>query len=58
MSASETGTVRPGLQVGPTSEFSLIFRVKPGTGRVITAWRWRHEARFVLFDDARQLAFI
>jgi hypothetical protein len=32
MSASEAGTVRPGLQVGPTSEFSLFFRVKPGQG--------------------------
>src|SRR3954467_7607771 len=32
MSASETGTVRPGLSVGPTSEFSLFFRVTPGEG--------------------------
>src|SRR3954467_9221874 len=30
MSATETGTVRPGRQVGSTSEFSLFFRVKPG----------------------------
>ena len=30
MSASDATTVRPGLQVGPTSEFSLFFRVKPG----------------------------
>jgi hypothetical protein len=32
MSASETGTARPGLSVGPTSEFSLFFDVKPGQG--------------------------
>ena len=32
MSASETGRVRPGLSVGPTSEFSLFFRVKAGEG--------------------------
>src|ERR671920_519815 len=32
MSASETGKVRPGLSVGPTSEFSLFFRVKAGEG--------------------------
>jgi hypothetical protein len=30
MPASETGTARPGVSVGPTSEFSLFFRVKPG----------------------------
>jgi hypothetical protein len=30
MSATETGKVRPGLSVGPTSEFSLFFRVKAG----------------------------
>jgi hypothetical protein len=30
MAASETGTSRPGVSVGPTSEFSLFFRVKPG----------------------------
>src|SRR5215212_1596881 len=35
MSASETGTVRPGLSVGPTSEFSLFFRVKAGEGENI-----------------------
>ena len=28
--ASASETVRPGLSVGPTSEFSLFFRVKPG----------------------------
>jgi hypothetical protein len=37
MSASETGTVRPGLSVGPTSEFSLFFRVKPGEGESLRA---------------------
>src|SRR5881275_2932276 len=37
MSASETGTVRPGLSVGPTSEFSLFFRVKPGEGESLGA---------------------
>jgi hypothetical protein len=37
MSASETGTARPGLSVGPTSEFSLFFQVKPGEGENIRA---------------------
>ncbi len=37
MSASETGTARPGLAVGPTSEFSLFFRVKPGGGEKLRA---------------------
>ena len=37
MSASETGTVRPGLTVGSTSEFSLFFRVKPGEGEGLRA---------------------
>jgi hypothetical protein len=37
MSASETGTVRPGLMVGPTSEFSLFFRVKAGQGENLRA---------------------
>jgi hypothetical protein len=32
MPASETGTARPGVSVGPTSEFSLFFHVKPGHG--------------------------
>lgn len=32
MSVSETGKARPGLRAGPTSEFSLFFRVKPGEG--------------------------
>jgi hypothetical protein len=77
MSASDATTARPGLQVGPTSEFSLFFRVKSGqAGTLRQALRdlqdspgYRpgdygmavatiHEARFVLFDDDRQLAFI
>src|ERR687897_1029920 len=37
MSASDATTVRPGLQVGPTSEFSLLFRVKPGQGESLRA---------------------
>lgn len=32
MSTPATGTSRPGISVGPTSEFSLFFRVKPGGG--------------------------
>jgi hypothetical protein len=30
MTTSSTGYTHPGLMVGPTSEFSLFFRVKPG----------------------------
>ena len=30
MSADETEATHPGMRVGPTSEFSLFFRVKPG----------------------------
>ena len=37
MSASDTGTARPGLSVGPTSEFSLFFHVKPGEGESLRA---------------------
>ncbi len=37
MSGSEAGTVRPGARVGPTSEFSLFFRVKPGEGESLRA---------------------
>src|SRR5213075_3184224 len=37
MSASEAGTARPGVQVGPTSEFSLFFRVKSGEGGSLRA---------------------
>src|ERR671911_3073919 len=32
MPASETGTARPGVSVGPTSEFSLFFHVRSGHG--------------------------
>jgi hypothetical protein len=32
MAASATGASGPGVTVGPTSEFSLFFRVKPGEG--------------------------
>ena len=35
MAASEPGTVRPGLTVGPVSEFSLFFRVKPGEAETL-----------------------
>jgi hypothetical protein len=37
MSVSETGATRPGLTVGPTSEFSLFFRVKAGEGEALRA---------------------
>src|SRR5919198_3312313 len=37
MSASDATTLHPGLQVGPTSEFSLFFRVKPGQGESLRA---------------------
>jgi hypothetical protein len=33
----ETGSSRPGVSVGPTSEFSLFFRVKPGEGETLRA---------------------
>lgn len=68
---------RPGVAVGPTNEFSLFFRVKPGESASLRealsalqdtpgyrpgdygmAISTIHEARFVLFDDDRQLAFI
>ena len=46
MSATETGKVRPGLSVGPTSEFSLFFRVKAGEGENLrTALRDLQETR-------------
>jgi hypothetical protein len=32
MATPATGTSRPGVSVGPTSEFSLFFRVRPGEG--------------------------
>lgn len=37
MTTAVTGTTRPGVQVGPTSEFSLFFRVKPGQGEALRA---------------------
>jgi hypothetical protein len=77
MTEPTAGTARPGVIVGPTSEFSLFFRVKPGEGASLRAALedlqntpgYRpgdygmavstiHEARFVLFDDDTQLAFI
>jgi hypothetical protein len=63
--------------VGPTSEFSLFFRIKPGKAQDLRAALQKlqetpgyrpgdynmaiqtiHEARFVLFDDDTQLAFV
>ncbi|TCN31667.1 hypothetical protein EV644_12670 [Kribbella orskensis] len=35
MATPATGTSRPGVSVGPTSEFSLFFQVKPGEGKVL-----------------------
>ena len=35
MTASAANGSHPGLMVGPTSEFSLFFRVKPGRGPVL-----------------------
>lgn len=35
MTTSAAGTVQPGLSVGPTSEFSLFFRVRPGEGEAL-----------------------
>ena len=77
MAAAVAGSARPGKTVGPTSEFSLFFHVKPGEGASLRAALtdlqdtpgYRpgdygmavstiHEARFVLFDDDTQLAFI
>src|SRR5215210_6540893 len=37
MATPATGTSGPGLTVGPTSEFSLFFRVKPGEGESLRA---------------------
>src|SRR5918998_2141863 len=37
MSGTETGRVRPGLSVGPTSESSLFFRVKAGQAEPLRA---------------------
>jgi hypothetical protein len=77
MAAEAAGTTRPGVMSGPTSEFSLFFRIRPGQGESLRAALkdlqetpgYRpgdhgmaiatiHEARFVLFDDDTQLAFI
>jgi len=35
MATTATGSSRPGFNVGPTSEFSLFFHVKPGEGRAL-----------------------
>jgi hypothetical protein len=37
MTTAATGTSRPGLTVGPTSEFSLFFHVVPGRGEAVRA---------------------
>jgi hypothetical protein len=37
VNAESTTGGRPGLSVGPTSEFSLFFRVKPGEGQDVRA---------------------
>src|SRR5215218_1768543 len=37
MATPATGSSRPGVSVGPTSEFSLVFRVKPGEGESLRA---------------------
>jgi hypothetical protein len=37
MTTAATGTSRPGLTVGPTSEFSLFFHVMPGHGEALRA---------------------
>src|SRR6478672_1395113 len=77
MSGPEAAAAHPGRSVGPTSEFSLFFHVKPGEGAAIRsalddlqdtpgyrpgdygmAVQTIHEARFVMFDDDTQLAFI
>jgi hypothetical protein len=35
VAASPTGIAHPGQTVGPTTEFSLVFRVKPGHGAAL-----------------------
>jgi len=35
MATAATGSSRPGVRVGPTSEFSLFFHVKPGEGEAL-----------------------
>jgi len=37
MATTATETSRPGVSVGPTSEFSLFFHVKPGQGESLRA---------------------
>src|SRR4051812_35145215 len=37
MTTAATGSSRPGVSVGPTSEFSLFFRVKPGESAPLRA---------------------
>jgi hypothetical protein len=37
MATTATGSSRPGVSVGPTSEFSLFFRVKPGGAEPLRA---------------------
>ena len=37
MTTSEAAASRPGMSVGPTSEFSLFFRVKPGEAEALRA---------------------
>jgi hypothetical protein len=37
MATPATAASRPGMSVGPTSEFSLFFRVKPGGGESLRA---------------------
>src|SRR3954468_7049360 len=37
MATAATGSSRPGVSVGPTSEFSLFFPVKPGEGDAMRA---------------------
>src|SRR5881396_2504713 len=37
MATAATGSSRPGVSVGPTTEFSLFFRVKPGEGESLRA---------------------
>src|SRR6478609_4629122 len=77
MSTSGDAIPQPGRAVGPTSEFSLFFKIKAGSGPSLRsalldlqdtpgyrpgdygmAVQTIHEARFVMFDDDTQLAFI
>ena len=37
MTTGSVGSARPGVMSGPTSEFSLFFRVKPGQGEPLRA---------------------